>query len=279
MHRVVVELGRLHVLTADQVCRRFLSPGSKTYAQAIMKTLASTGYAVRGTMPKTAADGMNPNGRAPSVYYLGTKGLRLLQREGRDLYTRTRRDEPPTSELFLRHTLALNDVCIAAELLAEHTEGIELISLRHERELKRAPIVATVNGERIVVIPDGELVFQVKAKNETVTYEDRILLEVDRGTEEQKHFRRKVRGLVAAYGAEPVQIAVICVPDKNAQRRAADIKHWIELELADTRHLANLFAITWHHPVDSPPYPYFFAPHFQRPFSDQSVALIETTHE
>ena len=41
--------------------------------------------------------------------------------------------------LFYRHTLAVNDVLIAAELLARRQPAVELAATRHDVELQRAP--------------------------------------------------------------------------------------------------------------------------------------------
>jgi hypothetical protein len=64
-----------------------------------------------------------------------------LQRAGAEVSQRFRPSEHRAqSLLFLAHTLAVNDVLIAAELPERLSPRATLVAVRHERDLKRRPV-------------------------------------------------------------------------------------------------------------------------------------------
>ena len=65
----------------------------------------------------------------------------------------------------------------------------------HERELKRRPYKATWQGRTFTLIPDTYLYFRVNHPDGRQLYRA-ILVEHDRGTEEQYYFRRRIRAYV-----------------------------------------------------------------------------------
>src|SRR5262249_47825414 len=92
--------------------------------------------------------------------------------------------------LFVEHTLELNDVIIAAALITRADPKLYLGAFRHERLLKRQPYTAKIDGRMVGIIPDAFLDFRSIGSELHFS----VLLEHDRGTEEQFYFKRKVRG-------------------------------------------------------------------------------------
>src|SRR5207249_106785 len=135
-------------------------------------------------------------GKAPLVYTLARKGLNYLKGAGFDVraYFRPSKEQEK-SYLFLLHTLAFNDVLIAASNLHKVAAEYSLLSFTHERVLKQTPYkISFMRGgtlETVTLIPDAFLLFGRKKKNG----DEKLprVLELDRNTTEQKHFRRNLR--------------------------------------------------------------------------------------
>jgi Replication-relaxation len=89
------------------------------------------------------------------------------------------------SYLHLRHTLELNDVLIAALRLKHSHADYYLARYIQERTLKHSPYKA--NG--ITLIPAGFVDIRQRTAERSLC----LILEHDRGTEQQEHFRRRIR--------------------------------------------------------------------------------------
>jgi hypothetical protein len=244
-----------------------------TYVQTKLKALSELGLLQRIWLPRPA-----PHGSAPSVFTLGRKGLNHLGSQGFDVARRYRPSEQNArSYLFLAHTLAVNDVLIGAELLGRQAPGVQLARMLHERDLKRAPLQVQDNdGRTIAVVPDGWLDFRING-----SFQACLALELDRGTEEQKAWRRKVRGLVAfangpyqeAFQTRSLTIAVVAT---SGDHRLLQLIRWTESELALWKEetLGDLFVFTGVAP-ESTPADLFTARRWYQPFGEQPVALLD----
>jgi hypothetical protein len=95
---------------------------------------------------------------------------------------------------------SLNDVLIAASNIARFTSDYSLSSFIHERVLKRTPNKVTIwHGEQheaMTMIPDAFLLFVEHLPNHRQRSIP-LLLELDRNTTEQRHFRRNLRARIA----------------------------------------------------------------------------------
>ena len=149
----------------------------------------------------------------------------------------------------------------------------------HERDLKRTPVrVADDDGRAIVVIPDAWLDLRVRG-----SYQVCLALELDRGTEEQKVWRRKVRGLLA-YANGPYQEAfqtrslTVAVVATSGEKRLLQLIRWTERELTDTRKesLSDLFVFTSLRLESVDVSNLFFAKRWYQPFVERPIALLET---
>lgn len=192
-----VGLYQLHIATAEQLTRLHYSPNSIKLVKQRLKVLADHGYIQPDAIPTKRF-------KSPYYYTLGTAGVRYLEGLGVDTNEAWRAsNEVDKHGLFIAHTLELNDVIIAAALLKTADPRYYLESFIHERVLKRRPYKASLQGEHgpqtLTLIPDAYLYF---GNTENVRQHFSVLLEHDRGTEEQSHFKRKIRAYLAFIHAE-----------------------------------------------------------------------------
>lgn len=313
-------LATYHFLLADQVRRlgRYRL-GSLDYVRRDLKDLADEQLVLRLRLPRANAGNapwvytlsqqgysyladaarfggghkasMGAGAGAGAGVGVGVDAEALAQRSKRfrpaEIYER--------SYFFLTHTLAVNDFLIAAALLEWQVPDVVLAQMRHERDLKRvparvtlgpAPTMAAGSGapqqhqmhqQQVAVIPDGWLDFHIKRVARLC-----VALELDRGTEEEHAFTRKVRALLA-YAAGPYQTAfgtdslTIAFATTAGTRRAERIRVWCEqvLRSLQQEHEADLFYVTSLPEGELDPQTVFLAPIWSRPFATDRVPLIE----
>src|SRR2546426_5650874 len=146
-------------------------------------------------------------GTSPKIFYLAPLGLGYLRSEGFDVAHRFHSTEQKEKQyLFLKHTLAVNDVLIAAKRVEKQFPQVSLYEFRHERELKRDPEKFTITlykdaedgtkeavvwkQEDFYFVPDAFLDFRIEQGNKT--YRSAILVELDRDTIERRRFQEKI---------------------------------------------------------------------------------------
>src|SRR6266487_258553 len=226
-------LFHLQIVTAEQLCRLHYKPGCIKAVKARLKNLAEAGYVQHDVIPSREF-------RRPYYYTLGTKGVRYLRQTGLDIDDTFRASkEVNKHSLFVEHALELNDVIIAAALLKGTDSGYYLHSFIHERTLRRKPYKATwrVNGrqEAISLIPDALLNFQCFDGQRQMRFP--VLLEHDRGTEGQHHFRQRIRAYLTflkdegpqkLFGTQAVTIAFTTFA---GEFRLAQMRKWARQEL------------------------------------------------
>lgn len=270
-------LFRYHYLTSQRICRLLYSPGSASLVRTRMKRLVDGGYCQPVFLPSRAR-----GGSPPLVYTLARKGVQFLQEQEVAVDQRLRPSEQrELSYLFLTHTLAVNDFLIGAELLARQLPTVALHRMVHELDLKRQPVhVQLADGSKVAVIPDGWLDFRVTTPEGR--FQSCLALELDRGTVDQKRWRKKVAALLAyakgpyeaTFGTDTLTIAVVATPGAP---RCTDLVRWTEAELTTRgeQHEADLFRFTAL-PPDAAPEELLLAPHWYRPFDKNPVSLLET---
>jgi len=276
-HAILRAVAQYYHLTAQQLTRLLYAAGSLTRVQALLKELADDGYVQRLFLPRPT-----PHGRVPAIYTLGRLGRSSLAALGSDVPTRLR----PSAErehryLFLDHTLAVNDCLIALELLTRRMPQTAIHTMLHERTLRHMPIPVTdADGRQASVIPDGWLDVRVVVPGGTDRY--CIALEVDRGTAEQRAFRRKIARWVAAadgpyqatFGTDLLTIAIVATP---GERRADTLLGWIAAELAvlHREEQADLFLVTAVDAAVVDPLTFLSGPVWRQPNGKTPVPLIE----
>jgi Replication-relaxation len=269
-------LFQLHIGTAEQLCRLHYKLGCIKAVKARLKDLADHGYVQHDTIP-------SKNFRSPYYYSLGTKGAHYLRQAGLDVSDAYRASkEVDKHTLFVEHTLELNDVIIAAALLRVAKTGFYLHSFIHEHTLRRKPYKATwrVDGrtETHNLIPDAFLDFRYVTDLKRVRIP--ILLEHDRGTEQQQYFRRRIRAYIAFLRANAQQemfgarVVTIAFTTFAGRVRLEQMRQWTKQELVpcdvgirQSFVFANLLE-------GSEPCQLWTASRWQTPFQEEPIALL-----
>lgn len=266
---------RYHFLTIDQITRLLYSKGARTTASTRLKRLADAGYLTRTVIPTRQGNG-------PAVYALARKGQQFMAELGYPVPKRARgSEERAYSYLFFAHTLAVNDVLISAELLAgAHKASITIEQMVHERDLRRRPVyVDDGKGGKLAVISDGYLSLILGGQ-----YRMCFAFEIDRGTEDQKAWRRKVRSLVRyvqgpyqqAFGTDNLTVCVVAMP---GHERLQQLYTWTVAELDELgkKDEGDLFRFAAPVP-DLTPEQLFLGAGWYVPYSNTPVALIERSY-
>ncbi|MEU6064051.1 replication-relaxation family protein [Streptomyces sp. NPDC047082] len=259
---ILQAVNRLQYMTAAQV-GRLLYPQAhdeNRYVQRRLRRLAEADYLLRLRELPTPRIGS-----APHVFTLADQGRKYLSSRGVPLtsayYRPSEERRKAQDNPFMEHTLAAVDVLVAAGILCRDYL-VTMPRLVIERELKRSPVrvrpLGRPDAPRMAVIPDAW--FELVIQDESVY----VALELDRATEGQQHWRRKVAALAAwaegpyreAFRADNLTIAVV-VPNRA---RLLQLYAWTEQELQaiDRVELGDIFLFTDAAPVTEPPYDFFF---------------------
>jgi Replication-relaxation len=299
--RILQAVLRYRLLTNDRLAR-LLHKGvtSLTTVATRTKWLREQGYLKDlGLRPLTRI-----GGSGASVYTLSSAGYRYLRQQGYDVPTRyNERELDHLSDEYKRNKLQENDVLIAAEVLCRDYPVVTLQDLRHEYQLKQQKVTVSITvgsgpDSRHVqrtVTPDGWLHFSVTTPTGAV-YDQPIAFEVDRGTEDQKAWKRKIRSLIVwaegpyeqAFGTDALVIAVLAVPNPRSRLspevRRDQLMAWTRSELShlvethQTRHpfadLSQWFVFGAADPQTVPPAQLFFAPLWSELTSEHPVPLL-----
>jgi hypothetical protein len=243
----------LHILnrsTAEQLTRLNYKMGMLTTVKQRLKDLTDAGY----VLPLS-----HPSIRLPYMYALDRKGLNYLQVQGVDVreYFRPSQEEDSAKNfLFREHMLAISDLLIHALLFVKAEPSYRIGTMQHERVFKNAPIKVAFRSnnreETKAIVPDAYIAFvytNPTGKEETIP----VLWELDRGTEDTKFFRRKLRAYIVflksrsfktLFSIENITVAFATTKDHN---RVRQMREWAAKEFATTNEpdwLANLFLFT-----------------------------------
>jgi hypothetical protein len=250
---------------------------SLTYGQELMKSLVDEKYAV--SLAGTAVN-------QPRIYTLTEKGRQYASVLGIPTAKRFRpseETEKTRSGLFIRHTLLINDVLIAARLLTQTVPGITLSCLYTERELKRK-IFVTLTREQAVgrgtsrticLEPDASVRFLIKE-----TWEDFYHIEVYRNLPPAEwRFKQKVLGYVTTatsgqhqtlFHTESLSIAVFA----QTEEMAATLREWTEEALQQQPDDGGRFFFSSLNVANASPTEMFLSPVWEQAFSDAKVPLL-----
>lgn len=276
-------VNRFQYMTAGQV-GRLLYPNQhdgNRYVQRRLRRLAEAEYLLRLRELPTPRIGS-----APLVFTLADRGRRFVSGRGDVLASSYYRPSEERAKArdnpFMEHTLAAVDVLVAAELLCQRFR-VSMPRLITERQLKRMNIRVQPHGQdgrSVAVIPDAW--FELEAAEEPAVA---IALELDRGTEYQRSWRRKVASLTAwadgpyrsSFEADNLTVAVAT----SNQARRDQLRTWtrMELEAISGLHLAEIFLFTDASPVATEPVQFFFSPLWYPAGQSTPVALLDLPEE
>jgi hypothetical protein len=244
------DLNILNRATAEQLTRLNYKMGMLTTVKQRLKDLSDAGY----VLPLS-----HPSIRLPYMYALDRKGLNYLHAQGIDVreYFRPGKEEDSAKNfLFREHMLAISDLLILALLFEKSDPTYRIKSLLHERFFKNQPIKAVCErnsrDELITLVPDLYLEFACTGQNgqeEMIP----VLWELDRGSEDQKSFRRKIRSYSVFLRSRTFEtvlgiknITIAFATTKN-HHRVNQMRDWAAREFTSTNEpgwLANLFLFT-----------------------------------
>ncbi|MEV5879859.1 replication-relaxation family protein [Streptomyces sp. NPDC052101] len=273
-------INRFQYITAAQV-GRLLYPDQhdeNRYVQRRLRSLAEAGYLLRLRELPTPRIGS-----APHVFTLADRGRRFVAGRGDLLassYYRPSEERAKAQDNpFMEHTLAAVDVLVAAERLCRGFQ-VSMPRLLIERQLKRSGVRVQPAGRpdapRVAVIPDAW--FQLTGVGcDPVS----IALELDRGTEGQKHWRRKIAALTAwaegpyrrAFETDNLTVAV-AVP---TTARRVQLSEWTaqELESIGRAEVSDIFLFSEASPVETDPFELFFSLCWYPAGQDYAVSLLD----
>ena len=244
------DLHTLQRATAEQLTRLNYKMGMLTTVKARLKDLADNRY----VLPLS-----HPSIRLPYMYALDRKGLQYLRSLGVDVreYFRPSQEEDSAKNfLFREHMLAISDILIQSLLFVKTEPSYRIETMLHERVFKNNPMKATSTrnnrDETKTIVPDAYLAFihtKADGKEELIP----VLVELDRGTEDQKFFRKRIRAysvflksraFKTLFTIENITVAFATTKDHH---RVRQMREWAAKEFASTNEpswLANLFLFT-----------------------------------
>jgi hypothetical protein len=281
-------LSRYHYLTVPQA-NRLLYPNladENRYMQRRLKHLVDAGYILRLRALPTPR-----YGQAPHVFTLARGGRQYLNALGvsvRPYYRPSEEIQATQNNPFMEHRLAAIDVMIAADCLCRD-HPVTCPRMLSERELKQSALRVDVppaggapaqTTRRVAVIPDAWFQLCVTGRPPVS-----IALELDRGTEDQFAWRRKVAALALwadgpyreAFRTDNLTVAVVC----RDRQRTDVLAGWTFRELSECGYadLADIFLFTAASPVVTAPLSLFFEPHWYLPEQGEPVALLDAPSE
>ena len=148
--------------------------------------------------------------------------------------------------------LAISDILIQSLLFVKTEPSYRINTLLHERSFKNHPIKVTYQEQTKAIVPDAYLAFgytRQNGKDATIP----VLVELDRGTEDQKFFRKRIRAysvflksraFKSLFTIENITVAFATTKNHN---RVGKMREWARKELAVTsepKWLADLFLFT-----------------------------------
>src|ERR687896_753622 len=227
--RIISALAEFDYLTPAQIARLLYAPSSRNHVYEKMRPLVD-----RGLVQTLGGRDVN----LPLLYTLSGTGRRCASTLGAAQGKRFRPSEEADKRrnpYFLKHSIAVIDVLIAARLLSDRVPAIQLSRMYTERELKRK-IYIPLGGKTVCLEPDAGLLFRITETwhNPPQTWEDFFHIEVYRNLPPQEwRFKQKIAGYVtyvdnghheALFHTPALSIAVIAA----TEQMTTTLKRWTE---------------------------------------------------
>jgi Replication-relaxation len=275
--KILIALAQYEYLTAQQVTRLLYSPGSLTYVQVKLKSLGEAELVL-------ALGGRVVN--LPRIYTLSSDGRQYAALLGCPMGRRFRpseEDQKGQNLFFMRHSLAVNDVLIGAQLLSQTVPDIVLNCMVHERELKRKiyvsiPLSRTQGSGRrvgtVCIEPDCGLDFTIQEQMRDFFY-----IEVSRYLPVEWRWKQKVLGYVALTmtGQQEAlfQTPALSVAVFTATKGMTDtLKKWTEEALHQHPEEGQRFFFSCVDPATASPAQMYFSPVWEEAFGTAPTPLL-----
>jgi hypothetical protein len=283
----IIALSLVDYATRDQLARLLAMERSRSYVRETLSGLTAAGFVLR-----LAGSGIT----SPHVYTPTRKGReyahRLLGTPTDKRFRPAEERDKARNEFFLKHTLAVTDVLIAAQLLSQTTPGITLNRIYTERALRRkisVTLESTPHSRAIYVEPDASLDFFITEMwHETPeTWQDFLHIEVYRILPPAEwRFKQKIHGYVtyatagqheALFHTPALSLAVFAATDTRAQT----LKRWTEEALAELKRPdeGDMFFFGSMDVAKASPEEMYLTPVWQQAFRDAKTLLLVLADE
>jgi hypothetical protein len=277
---LLVELAACDYVTATQAARLLEKERSLTYIRKQLRGLVAAGLAVSLESRVVIM---------PRVYTPTKKGREyasmLVRPSPEKRFRPSEERDKARNELFIKHTIAVTDVLIAARLLAKRSPDITLNRMFTERQLRRQISVAlpqparngTTQQRTISIAPDASVDFLINK-----TWQNFVHIEVYRNLPPAEwRFKQKIAGYVtyavsgqheALFQTPSLSIAVIA----QTSQMAATLKRWTEEALQESNQPEHgeLFFFTSINPATASPEELFLSPLWQQAFGTTKTPLL-----
>lgn len=275
--RILRAIGRYHLITGPQALRILgYSPTSKTFVYEQLKRLTDQGYTIKG---ESIIKGV------PAIWQLTERGRQYLIANGYGVDEKVH--HLPPKSLHLAHRVCVVDVLIAFDELALTDPRFVVLEMVNEVTLSRRPTRLTLSdGKKWGYSPDAWIHYAVDGE------ESAIAIELDRGTEEQRVWRRKVELIVEytkkssgkpspyeeKFGFPKLKMAVVSVPGPEVPNtlRAKNLHRWTELELKklEKSNWSSVFRVAPADPATEPPTDLLLSSRWVMPGTTEGEPLI-----
>ncbi len=178
--------------------------------------------------------------REPYHYTLDTKGIAYVREAGIGISNSLRTyKETGKSYLFVKHTLGVVDILVAAIGLIRAAPEYAIARFISERDLKAHPLKVRWQGASLALVPDAFLELRQLLPDGRDRYMP-LFVEHDRGTEQRQHFRRRIRAYITllksgmyqeVFGVKSITIAFTTF---EGEKRCEQMREWTRAELAAT---------------------------------------------
>jgi len=272
---VMLLLGRYLFLSPDQMCTAAFGT-SEPFVQNHLRDMIAADWLLRQAYLRD-----KNIGKAKYVYSLNTPAWEWIRDHGMPVPERFR----PSEEIgkVTRHTMAISEFGVELERFCRHTPSVELAQFWHERVLSYARVTLP-DGSSHRLRPDAWVQLAI-AKPEGIKQRC-LVIEIDRASEYQLAFRKKIRHLLhyrkeayrQQFDTESIAILFL-VPDPQ---RLKIVLTAIETEIRQHEQQAgkkvrpDLFWVTAAAPKIAKDQ-LFTGPLWYHPFQPQPVPLLDLT--
>jgi len=283
---LLLALARYRYLTQRQIKRLLYGTGSRSYPSERLRPLVAAGYVAEKRPPRPTRAGSTE-----TVYFLAGKGRSHVEQLDVEIPERFRpSEEDERTYEHYAHALAIIDVFITIDLLARDDDRFRVEAMLPDRVLKHRPMTVTVSVADPLtgvlemkprkLIPDAFLLLRYDDGSPPRTFP--ILLELDRGTQQQRAWREKIRAYLAALDGpyqsfSNQQTLTIAIATPEGDARVKQLLAWTEAELTSQERAddAGIFLVTGVDPAESAPASFLLSPVWRSPFARQLAPLLE----
>jgi hypothetical protein len=211
------------VMTQAQLERLVYVGCDSSVAKARLRKMFQGRYLTRRFL-SIGAGKMN----TPALYLIDQKGIEELKRRRKYLTNPEMsliwtKNHKRVSATYLQHMLGIADVRICITRACQQF-NLGLLEWRSEPEMKRQYDRVQLGADQVSVIPDSY--FAIQSASNTGKSPRHFFLELDRGTEVWKRFRRKVEAYIAymdsgaytqRYGTKSLRILTVTESPKRLE--------------------------------------------------------------